>query len=439
MNLANSDTKQHITILGAGLAGLSASQSLLRAGYLVDVYEKNSYIGGHAASHQVSGFTFDEGPHVSFTNNPEIQELFAKAVGFKFFEHNASVNNFWHKTWAKHPLQANLFGLPTEVVEKSLVDFIKAKYENASEILTYKDWCYQNLGKTFSEEFIFRYTRKYWTTEAHQMSADWVGNRVYVPTLEEIIHGALTPNEKNHHYITRFRYPYWGGFSAYINSVSDGNNVQFNHELVEIDLKKRELTFATGKKTNYEILISSLPLPELIKRTKDVPAQIAEAASKLSCTSLALINIGIKRDYGFPITHWGYFYDENIIFPRANLPHRLSPNNVPTGFGSVQVEVYYSKYRPLFIKDLLNRAIEDMLLTGLLLKEDQVVLTQEMHIPYANILYDTERSANLAMIRDFLNNQGILCCGRFGEWEYYWSDDSIQSGRKAALAVSHKA
>ncbi|MCX6079907.1 MAG: FAD-dependent oxidoreductase [Chloroflexi bacterium] len=438
MATKNNNSKQHITILGAGLAGLSASQRLTRSGYQVNVYEKNSHTGGHAASHKVSGFTFDEGIHVSFTKRPDIQQLLAAGVGGKFFEYDALPTNYWYGTWANHPLQSNLYGLPVDVVEKCLIDFVKAREENIYEIRTYADWCYHNLGKTFSEEFIFRYTKKYWTTEAYQMSADWVSLRVFVPTLEEMIHGALMINETNHHYITQFRYPHQEGFSAYVNAVSAGQNVQFNRHLTEIDLKRRELTFATGEKTYYEILVSSLPLPELISLVKDAPSPIKEAASKLSCTSLTLVNVGVKRNYSFPNAHWGYFYDDNIIFPRASFPHRLSPNNVPDGCGSVQVEIYHSKYRPLITKDVLNRAIEDMVSTGLLLKDDQIILTQERYIPYANIVFDAERSANLAAVRQYLNDQGILCCGRFGEWEYFWSDESILSGWRVAEYISHR-
>ena len=431
-------TMPHVTVLGAGLAGLAAAQALRAADCDVEVYEKNSYVGGRAYSHVVDGFIFDEGPHVSFTKRSEIQNLLADAVHGEYVEQDTILINYYKDYWIKHPVQTNLYGLPVDLVQNCIVDFVKALYEDDRPIRTYADWCYKQLGPTFSEEFTFRYTRKYWTTEASNMSVDWVGPRIYPPKLKEVVRGALSPHTDKHHYLTRFRYPRQGGFAAYVCVVSKGQDVHFDHEVVEIDVYHRKLTFANGKTAYFDNLVSSLPLPLLIRRIKDVPAQVAEAAKRLTCTSLVLVNVGIERDEGFPDAHWMYFYDEDIIFAHSNFPHRFSPNNVPSGSGSIQVEVYHSKYRPLPCKDVLNRAIENLRRIGLLRKEDRILVAQEQHIPYANVLFDRDRAPNLALVQGYLAKQGIVCCGRYGEWEYYWSDDSIISGWRAAMRVAER-
>src|SRR6185295_15316318 len=42
------------------------------------VFDMRAHIGGHTASYQhATGFTFDEGPHISFTKDPRIKALFA--------------------------------------------------------------------------------------------------------------------------------------------------------------------------------------------------------------------------------------------------------------------------------------------------------------------------------------------------------------------------
>jgi len=53
------------TILGAGLAGLSCSYHIGHQNCLI--FEQKSHVGGHIYSHPIGGFTWDEGPHVSFT------------------------------------------------------------------------------------------------------------------------------------------------------------------------------------------------------------------------------------------------------------------------------------------------------------------------------------------------------------------------------------
>ncbi|MEJ7914448.1 MAG: NAD(P)-binding protein, partial [Chitinophagaceae bacterium] len=72
------------TILGAGLAGISTSYHLGHAECVV--FEAKPYTGGHIHSKEMNGFTWDEGPHVSFTKHAYVKELFASSVENKFLE-----------------------------------------------------------------------------------------------------------------------------------------------------------------------------------------------------------------------------------------------------------------------------------------------------------------------------------------------------------------
>ena len=35
-------------------------------------------------------------------------------------------------------------------------------------------------------------------------------------------------------------------------------------------------------------------------------------------------------------------------------------------------------------------------------------------------------------VRDYMTAQGIITAGRFGEWDYLWTGESLLSGREAA-------
>ena len=75
-----------VNIIGAGLAGLSASCFLAQAGFEVNVFEKNSKPGGRANFFEVDGFKFDMGP--SWYWLPDVFENF-----FKSF--NRNINEFY--------------------------------------------------------------------------------------------------------------------------------------------------------------------------------------------------------------------------------------------------------------------------------------------------------------------------------------------------------
>ena len=53
---------KRVAVIGAGVGGLAAAIRLRSMGFDVEVFEKNSVIGGRMGRLRGSGFTFDTGP-----------------------------------------------------------------------------------------------------------------------------------------------------------------------------------------------------------------------------------------------------------------------------------------------------------------------------------------------------------------------------------------
>src|SRR4029079_3341258 len=187
---ADGDVMAGIAILGSGMAGLGAARLLREENLDSVVFDKRARFGGHTSSHEWQGFTFDEGPHVSFTRNERIQELFASNVDGEFETIHAKMTNYWKGHWIKHPAQVNLHGLPTELVGDVIKDFVAAHEEPTSDFKNYKEFLYASFGKAFAETFPMEYALKYHTTSADNMSTDWLGPRFYRPDLDEVLRGA---------------------------------------------------------------------------------------------------------------------------------------------------------------------------------------------------------------------------------------------------------
>jgi protoporphyrinogen oxidase len=426
-----------ISILGAGMAGFGAAYRLYSEGISSVMYEKNSYHGGHAASFQINGFIFDDGPHISFTKNERIQKLLAENVDQQYEFVQARSNNYWKGYWIKHPAQCNLYGLPHKTVVDILHDFIVAQTKITGKLKNYKEWLYASFGKTFAEMFPMQYGKKFHTTTAENMTTEWIGVRLYKADLREVLNGALSSDTPDVHYVNHFRYPAQGGFVSYLNSFLDKTNLHLNQEMVEINPKERTLSFASGLVTNYDYVISSVPLPELIPRISEVPTDVLEASKKLACTTCVLVNIGVNRD-DISKAHWTYFYDEDFVFTRLSFPHMQSINNAPTGAGSIQAEIYYSdKYRPLNRnpESLIIPVVKDLKRCGIIQDSDKILFKDARLIPYANVIFDLERQDALSKIHGYLDDIGISYCGRYGEWGYHWTDESFLSGEKAAQKV----
>jgi protoporphyrinogen oxidase len=423
-----------IAILGSGISALGAAQRLSKEKVDATLYDKNSFYGGHTNSLRYKeGFTFDMGPHVSFTSDPRIAQMLAENVDGEFETHRYRFNNYWEGHWLGHPAQNNLYGLPTDVIVKVIADFVEQGSQQV-DIKNYEDWLRVAYGRTFAERFPGQYTFKYHTTPARNLTTDWMGPRMYRPKLEEVLRGALTAETPNVHYIQSFRYPKRGGFSAYVQKWARAAHLKLSHEVVSVEPASRTVGFRNGHTIRFDALISSIPLTDLVPLIAGVPDDVRAAAKKLACSACVLVNIGVGRP-DIATTHVSYFYDLDLVFPRTSYPHLMAESNVPPGCSSVQVEIYFSpKYRPFTgtPQDCIEPAIRDLIRCGLLREDDRLLLKSAEYCPYANIIFDHDRTSVLATVHGYLDDVGIQHCGRFGDWGYLWTDDSIKSGEAAA-------
>jgi protoporphyrinogen oxidase len=281
------------------------------------------------------------------------------------------------------------------------------------------------------------YGRKYHTAPADAMSTDWVGPRLYKPSIEEVIRGALTAATTDVHYVTTARYPTRDGFVSYLKGFVPHTNLRLGHDVVSIDHVARVLQFADGSSHGYDRLVSSFPLPELVRRMASAPREVVDAASRLACTTCVVVNIGVNRD-DISENHWSYFYDQDYVFTRVSFPHMFSRHNVPANAGSIQAELYFSaKYRPLAEppEAFIQPVIQDLIRCGLLREQDDVLYTGASVVPYANVIFDLERSEAVATVHGYLDELGIAYCGRYGEWGYHWTDEAFMSGERAARTI----
>lgn len=426
-----------MAIIGSGVAGLAALDVLVAADTPARVYEAELSWGGHTRSESIDGFTFDEGPHVSFTKDQRVRDVFARGAG-DVAEFDVSISNTFEGHWILHPAQCHLFGLDPDLVARCIVDFAQARRDPA-EVRTYADWCRSAFGSSFAETFPFAYTRKYWTVPASDLGIDWIGDRVHAPSLDDVVRGALAPdNEGRFHYLTRVRYPARGGFQSFLRAFAHPDRVETGKRVIAVDPWGHRLQFADGTETRYDALISTMPLPELVRciDASRVPEEVRAAAEALLCTSVVLVDVAVDRPDLSP-HHWFYSYDEAHSFSRVSFPHMLSSFNAPEGRGSIQAEVYHSRRRPLPCDPALlpERVVDELISVGVLHSRSEVLWARHREVRYANVVFDHQRTHALRTIRPWIEDLGIVPAGRYGEWRYFWTDDAARSGWAAAASV----
>lgn len=189
---------------------------------------------------------------------------------------------------------------------------------------------------------------------------------------------------------------------------------------------------------DYRVLISTIPLPALIGIATEVPEEVRAAVACLRTNSLMVVGLGVARPK-LSTKHWVHFPEREISFCRISFPTNFSAAMAPPGMSSVAAEVAYSAGSLPDRKELTERVIRDLIKVGVLRPDDTIVARHTHDIPLGYCIYDDARREALPVICRWLSKVDIVPSGRYGLWTYFWSDEAMLSGRKAAELVKARA
>lgn len=458
-------------IIGAGPTGLSAAYHL---GHDAVLFERHAMVGGWCRSIKDNGFTFDHAGHIMFSDDPYVLRMYRTLLGSNLHWQQREAWIYSKDVYTRYPFQGALYGLPPDVIRECIMGAIAARYGHlpacvpgapqvqdccadggvalpASNVAplerratdaapaNFEEFIYRVWGEGIARHFAIPYNRKLWAVPLSQMDTAWLGGRVPLPDLDEIIAGALQPPATPVGPNARFGYPLRGGFQALMSGFVPHikGTIELNADVTRILPRQRIIVLADGRRYQYQNLISTMPLPELVRVIgEDAPPEVLQAASRLQHVSVRCVNLGVAREH-ITDKHWIY-YPEDTIFHRIFAQGNASPEcNPPGGFG-LTCEISYSpRWKPLPCEGqaLIERCVADCIRVGLLRADDRIIAANEIDMPYAYVVYDHERERNVRTIRAWLERHGIVSAGRYGEWEYYNSDHAFIAGKKAADAV----
>ncbi|KGR34529.1 protoporphyrinogen oxidase [Vibrio campbellii] len=411
-----------VAILGAGVAGLAAAKKAKQLNLAAKVFEASNSIGGLLDNYTINGYRFDNAVHLSFANEPEVRSVFDTAG---YYSHPSDSYCFDHDRWLKHPVQNNLARLDVDTKVELIKSFVDR--QDVMQDDNYEQWLRHQYGDAISERYPIKYTKKYWQHDAKELSTTWIGNRMRRAEIDEILRGSYTDDTPNTYYTKEMRYPKKGGFKSFLAPLAESADVLLNHKVTKIDLGKNILHFSNGCFISFGKLVSSIPLPTIIDCLgTQVPNEVLEATQQLKSTSIDLISVGFNETIIKDL--WFYIYDNDILASRAYSPSQKSSDNVPQGCSSLQFEIYnpgrQSQYTPDELKENVSYALEKMGISD----GKNVEFIHHKHIPWGNVIFTLGMENHRDKVLAFLSEQKIASVGRFGEWEYFWSNQSFLSG-----------
>ena len=473
LGVLSSSGLNEVLIIGGGLTGLSTALHLQQAQTSAHepdaasdagsqgqpsrlpwrLFEQASRPGGHARTEATRGFYFDKTGHWLHLRDPGIKSLVADLFpgddpSRALLPVARKARIFSHGSLIRYPFQANLHGLPPAVVSECLLGFIaahdarqKAGQKGLPPVADFEAFCHQQFGEGIARHFMIPYNAKLWGVHPREITSAWCSRFVPIPSMEQVVRGAVGDQPPELGYNAHFLYPAQGGIETLVHRLLSrlpADRLVMGAGLEEVHLSRREAVIG-GERLPYRALVATLPLPELCRRIVDLPAELASWAERLRCTPVRYLNVATRvppiADY-----HWLYVPEEKYPFYRVGVYTNAVPSMAPAGCGSLYVEL--SERGPLPSLDrLVPQVASALVAAGVLGSVDDILFAELREIEYAYVVFDHAYYDALAALLPFLEAHGIFPRGRYGSWTYNSMEDCMMLGRQVAekLLADHQA
>ena len=448
-----------VTVIGAGLGGISAAISLKAAGYDVEVFEKNSQIGGKLNVMEKDGFTFDLGPSI-FTLPQFFQDLFERA-GKKMEDYVQldAVTPHWRNLFENKPtidlyqeedlMRRELDKLPGEPEAhwrefKAFLTYGREQYDIVND--GYFDKGLDNLW-----EFISYYKLKLlggkidyknsMSESIHQRLSDPQLRMIFEYFIKYVGSSAMdSPGYMNLMPMIQFDYGLWyvrGGMYNLAKGLGRlmeemGIPIHLNADVEAIEKAGKQVTgirMTDGTVHPSDIIVSNMEVIPAYKKLLNEPVSFTRKLEKFApaCSGIVL---HIGTDKPFPqLAHHNFFYSEDqhkhfdTVFHKKQLPQdptlyvvaptRTDPSKAPEGCDNIKIlphippledgsDITHEDY--VALKDRCIDKMERCGLTGL---RESIVVEDLLTPVDIERMYRSNRGSIYGVVTDWKLNYGF--------------------------------
>ncbi len=424
-----------VSIVGAGVAGLTMAYQLARQGRRVTVIDRNPVVGGLGRTFHYGDFHFDVGPHRFHTENPRVATFIRDILKEEAIEiprkSGVRMFNRFHE-WPLRP--SILMAMPVALMLKGARDLL---FKENLPGESFEADVINKYGRTLHEIFFEPYTRKFLFHSPSELHRDWaragvnravIDKRAQSDSLWSLLKNTLMPKPVE----TMFIYPPHGvgRFSDLLaKSITEmGGRLVLDAAVtaVEADDTRIAAVHTADERIACDQVVWTAPLTTL-------NGFLNIEGLELDYLSTIFYNLEIGRppklDY-----QWTYFGGDEI-FSRVTSPEAFVPSTTPPGKSGLCVEFTCregderwqnpERYTEPIIADLVRvKAI------------DSVADVERVHIervpftyPIYKLNYLTELTRNLRVLSKYSN---LLLAGRCGRFWYNNMDHSIGQGLSMA-------
>jgi len=420
-------------ILGGGISGIALAAQLDEN---VEVLEKSDRIGGLCGTIIENGFTFDAaGPHIMFSKNKDVLNLMVSVLGDNVHQKRRE-NKIWFKgRMVKYPFENDLASLPPEDNFDCIYGYLKNPRQNDTPT-NLAEWSYATFGKGISEKYFIPYNRKIWNYDPEKIGLEFV-SRIPKPPLEDVLKSSIGIPTEGYLHQLHFSYPIEGGFESIVKAFASRvrGQVKTGWAVARVERRGEQwiVTSQSGQERRFDVLVSTMPIHELLKVWPEAPPEAREAASRLRYNSLINVVIGSNEDRSYPYTAV-YIPDPEIIFHRISFPKAFSERSVPPGSSSIMAEITANEGDGIW--ELSNETVTERVIAGLeksgFADPKAISYKKVVRFLYGYPVYDLNYRRNVTLMRESVERTGMHLLGRFAQFDYINSDVCVE--RALALA-----
>lgn len=410
-------------VIGAGISGLS--YAMFKNDQEYKILEATDSVGGYCKTTKRNGFVWDYSGHFFHFQNKEIEEMIMKDMKPEDLVEPVKDTKIKYKDWyVEYPFQKNIHQLPKEELIECLYDLFNNKQK---EYNNFKEMLYCKFGAGIANKFLIPYNTKLYACDLNRLDKDAMGRFFPYAEKEDIIRNFKEGN--NNSYNATFVYPKGGAFE-YVKSVAsnlDEDKIQLNTEVVDVDIKGKNVTTKDGRKFQYDRLISTLPFPKLLDL-----CGVDYNKSYYSWNQVLVFNIGFDSKGPIKNYHWIYFPEGKYVFYRVGFYDNILSQDKT----SVYVEIGFDGHEVVNPNMYFGRVLKDMKDAGLITEEQTAVDYETIIMNPAYVHITKESIKDVEEKKELLAQYDIYSIGRYGSWTYCSIEDNIKEARRLAIDIN---
>jgi len=387
-------------ILGAGPAGLSFAAALLKKGETSFVIvEKETVPGGLCRSTIVDDSPLDiGGGHFLDVRRPKVNEFlfqFMPLDEWNLYKRDSRITI--HNNIISHPIEANIWQMDLNDQVKYLKSIAAAGCNTGKPMPgRFVDWIHWKFGECIAQDYMIPYNQKIFGENLDDLGIYWLDKLPNV-SLEETMLSCLTQkaygNQPGH---AQFYYPKKYGYGELWLRMAEKvkDHIAYNTAVIGLNFSTRTVTTTDGQKYSAEKVITTIPWTEF-SNICGLPDDVKNSISDLKYSSVQTEYYPENMDTQ---AQWVYYPAPELSYHRILVRHNFCSGS----------HGYWTETNPIRAEASYKPSIYGY--------------TNKYAYPHNTV----KKPEIMGRLLNYAELKSIYGLGRWGEWEHYNSDATVE-------------